>query len=225
MIAQQESKRGLFIVLEGIDGSGTTTQVARLLAWFREKGWPVHATREPSGGPVGALLRQILSGRVIAPVVGTGGAEPVDPRTVALLFAADRLDHVRCEVEPQLARGVHVLSDRYVVSSLAYQSIEAPRSWVEAINAQAPPADLTVLLRVSPEVALERIASTRADRERFENLGMLARVAAEYERQMAQLPPERRLVVDGEAPPDAVEAQIRERIEALQAAPASPTAS
>src|SRR5580704_4218459 len=105
------SKRGRLVVLEGIDGAGTTTHVARLADRLRKLRQPVRATREPSDGPVGTLVRQVLSGRIVVP----GGRAP-GWATMALLFAADRMDHVESEVEPVLGEGGVVLSDRYDAS-------------------------------------------------------------------------------------------------------------
>src|SRR5580693_8502583 len=110
--------RGRFVVLEGIDGAGTTTQVARLADRLRGKKHPVRTTREPSDGPIGALVRQVLTGRVIVP----GGRAP-NWTTMALLFAADRMDHMEAEIEPWIAEGGIMVSDRYDASSLAYQSV------------------------------------------------------------------------------------------------------
>src|SRR6516165_4543536 len=98
---------GRFVVLEGIDGSGTTTQVARLADRLRGQGVLVRATREPSDGPVGTLVRQVLTGRVVVP----GGRAP-GWATMALLFAADRMDHVESEIEPVVAQSGVVVSDR-----------------------------------------------------------------------------------------------------------------
>ena len=105
---------GKLIVLEGIDGSGTTTQARLLCEWLAGRGVAVHLTREPSDGPVGRLIREILHG-AHAPVAGD---------TMALLFAADRVDHLSREVLPALDRGTHVVTDRYYHSSLAYQAID-----------------------------------------------------------------------------------------------------
>src|SRR6185369_8913434 len=107
--------RAIFVVLEGIDGSGTTTQLGRLQAYLERRGRAVHPTREPSTGPVGRLLREILLGQHRLP-----GGEPADGLAMALLFAADRRDHVRREIEPALGAGRDVVSDRYLLSSLAY---------------------------------------------------------------------------------------------------------
>src|SRR5262249_6595884 len=118
---------GRFIVIEGIDGAGTTTQTHLLTEWLRQRGRPAHATREPSDRPVRRVLREIL-----------GGAHaPVDGSTMALLFAADRMDHLAREIEPALARGAVVVSDRYYHSSLAYQAEESEQGFVEMLNQRA----------------------------------------------------------------------------------------
>lgn len=205
--------RGRFIVLEGVDGAGTTTQARRLEAWLRGRGEVVHVTREPSDGPIGTLIRQVLTGRVVAGPPSIPA--PLRGESVALLFAADRLDHLQSEIEPLLARGVHVVSDRYVLSSAAYQSLDAPLEWVQAINRYAPAPDLTILLRVAPEVALARIAEARTSTDRFERIEMQRHVAATYERVAAELSPDRVLVLDGEASPDEVAAAICFRVARL----------
>src|SRR4051812_26512346 len=107
---------GVFVVFEGIDGSGTTTQAELYASHLRQKKRLVHVTREPSGGPVGAMLRQILTRRVVLP----SGSHA---ETMALLFAADRLDHVETEVLPLLRDGYVVVSDRYDLSSILYQAV------------------------------------------------------------------------------------------------------
>src|SRR5215471_10635383 len=126
-----EKRRGRFIVLEGIDGAGTTTQAARLSDRLRAEApkVPVRVTREPSDGPIGSLIRQVLTGRIVVP----GGRAP-GWATMALLFAADRMDHVESEIEPFLAQGGVVLSDRYDASSLAYQSVSSGADAKEAVE-------------------------------------------------------------------------------------------
>lgn len=164
--------RGRFIVLEGIDGAGTTTQLVMLRDWMAEQGSETHATFEPSAGPIGSYIRTILRGEDTAP--------PHD--ALALLFAADRLDHIAREVEPVLARGEHVLSDRYVGSSLAYQGSQSGYEWVEQLNARAMTPDLVLFLRIDPEIALARITERDgARRELFEHRELLERIAAGYD--------------------------------------------
>jgi dTMP kinase len=201
------------VVLEGLDGAGTTTQARRLGAALRAAGRQVHVTAEPSGGPVGALVRQVLLRRVSG-----GRAGAFDPHALALLFAADRLDHVAAEVAPRLAGGCDVVSDRYTLSSLAYQSLTTgDPAWVETVNGRAAAPDLTVFLRVRPAVALRRRRAAATEPELYEVAAFQRRVARAYERAIARLresgqPGE---VLDGEAPPDAVEAAVRRLVDRL----------
>src|SRR4051794_22424187 len=151
---------GLFIVIEGVDGAGTTTQVAQLTAALRRRGRSARETREPSIGPVGALLRQCLTGRFVTP----SPSGPVAPnwQTMALLFAADRLDHIAAEIDPLLEQGVCVISDRYYHSSVAYQALTGAGdrgqaiAWIRELNAHARKPDLTIVLDVSAAQAAER---------------------------------------------------------------------
>lgn len=206
--------RGRFIVLEGIDGSGTTTQKARLSDWLTGAGELVHGTHEPSDGPIGALIRQILRGRLVA-APPQKKAEPVDPAAVALLFAADRLDHLQNEVVPLLDQGWHVISDRYVVSSLAYQSLETDLRFVRQINEKAIAPDLTIFLKVRPEVAMARIEATRLGRDSFEKLAIQKKVAAAYEEVFAQYRAGRVVTIDGEQSLSTVTQAVRNAVEEL----------
>lgn len=168
--------RGLFVVLEGIDGAGTTTQVARLAAILRAEGHRVLTTREPSDGPVGVMIRQALATRLVLP----GGRGPLTPETLALLFAADRTDHLAAQVRPALEAGTLVLCDRYVLSSLAYQGMELPQQWVGAVNDFAEAPDLTLFLEVDPAVAGERRAQRGGTAELFEVDELQRKIAAQY---------------------------------------------
>jgi dTMP kinase len=165
----------LFIVLEGIDGSGTTTQLALLERHLAARGRRVHPTREPSQGPVGRLLREILLGGHPHP-----DGTPADGLAMALLFAADRRDHLRREIEPALAAGVDVVSDRYLLSSLAYQAQEAERDWVAGLARDLRVPDLTLLLEVPTETAAARRRDAGRPDERYDADDIQARVAARY---------------------------------------------
>ena len=209
----RRARRGLFLVLEGLDGAGTTTQAERLAAWLAGRGRKVHVTAEPSRGPVGAQIRQILSGRLR----GGGGAE-VDAGVLALLFAADRLDHWESEIRPRLDAGVDVVSDRYVLSSLAYQSTTTgDPAWVAAVNSRAPSPDLTLFLRVRPAVALRRRYAATAEREIFEVPDIQRRVHRAYGRALAGLvrAGEQVVEVDGEEDVASVTAALARAVERL----------
>jgi dTMP kinase len=151
----------LFVVLEGPDGCGKSTQVRLLVERLRAEGHGVVATREPGATPAGAVIRSL--------VLGDGD---IDPRTEALLIAADRAEHVAKVIRPALARGAVVVSDRYVPSSLAYQGV-ARGLGVEAVERLSAGAtdglepDLVVVFDVGPEVAAIRMAASpdRLERE------------------------------------------------------------
>lgn len=215
-MSKSKKRRGRFIVLEGIDGSGTTTQQARVVDWMRDRGMLAQGTHEPSEGPIGNLIRQILRGRLVtAPPVGKAG--PVDPSSVSLLFAADRLDHLDNEIVPLLEAGWHVVCDRYVVSSLAYQSLETDLRFVRQVNEKAINPDLTLFLKVRPEVAMGRIESSRAGRESFEKIAIQRKVAAAYEEILSSYRGGRVVTIDGEQAVSTVTQAVRSAVEELLA--------
>ena len=177
------SPRAVFIVLEGIDGSGTTTQTGLLAQHLAGRGRPVLPTREPSGGPIGRLLRELLLGRH-----GLPDGSAVDGRAMALLFAADRRDHLAREIDPALAEGRDVVTDRYLLSSLAYQAEEADATWVEGLAIGARVPDLTLLLDVPIAHASDRRARAGRPAERYDADLVLERVAESYRRLAAGSP-------------------------------------
>lgn len=167
--------RGQFFALEGIDGSGKSTQLALLARRLEEAGIPCLTTCEPTDRLIGRLLRQVLTGQV-----------KCDSRVVAPLFAADRLDHLLngenglCQA---VESGVTVLTDRYYFSSYAYQGVDFPLEWVIELNrpcAQLLRPSATIFIDVSPELALERIAQNRANVELFETRERLTRTREQY---------------------------------------------
>jgi dTMP kinase len=196
-----ERKRGKFIVLEGIDGSGTTTQLDRIVAFVQSLRFPSVATQEPSRGPIGRLLREALLGKLAMPD-GAG----IEGRTMALLFAADRRDHLQREIEPNLAAGTTVISDRYLMSSLAYQAEETDRDWVLQLARGVPQADLTILLDLPIEVAARRREAAGRPVERYDADSYLAKVAGNY-RTLAKQDP-KAAVLDGSCSKDEVTAAI-----------------
>jgi dTMP kinase len=196
-----------FIVFEGIDGAGTTTQTERLKAWLEDRGEKVVTTCEPSEGPFGNMVRNALKRRIVVPSQGDGPDADVDPRVVALLFAADRLDHLDAIIRPALALGWWVISDRYVDSSLAYQSIYMDLAWVRTINTHAPRPGKTFFLEVPPGEGMARILAQRASRDHFETQQRLQRVDAQY-RAIYQDPPGDLVRLDGTRPVDALAAEI-----------------
>jgi dTMP kinase len=197
-----------FIVLEGIDGSGTTTQLGLLERHLTARGRRVWATREPSQGPVGRLLREILLGGHRQP----DGA-PVDGLAMALLFAADRRDHLRREIEPALAAGFDVVSDRYLLSSLAYQAQEAERDWVATLARDVRRPDLTLLLDLPSETAAARRRAAGRIDERYDADAVQAAVAARYRELVASDP--LALVLDARAGIDEVARAVAAAVDRL----------
>lgn len=156
---------------------------------------------------MGLLVRQLL-GQV---------SEPPDPAALALLFAADRLDHLRREIEPALEAGLIVISDRYVLSSLAYQSLANPLSWVEEINRFAPAPDLTVLVHVEAEVAAARRARRGGAEEIFDALQTQRALVARYAELAARRADQRVVVLDGTPDLETVGADLEKLVlEALE---------
>ena len=169
------SAAGRFIVLEGIDGAGTTSQGLALVAALERAGIPARFTYEPSSFPLGRLLRQFLG----------GAADRPEWDGMALLFAADRLQHLEREIEPWLAAGISVICDRYDLSTLAYQSVTSPGTeevlpWLRAINARARRPDLTLVFDVDPLVAERRRESRGGPPELFERRELQRRLASIY---------------------------------------------
>jgi dTMP kinase len=196
---------GRFIVLEGIDGAGTTTQAARLVAALASAGVRAMTTREPSGGPWGVRLRELLG--------GGGDAVSRSWEILALLFAADRLDHVAREIQPALDAGICVVSDRYDLSSLVYQSATAPEGedpvpWIRALNQRARRPDLTLVLDVAPEIAEARRAARGGPIEIFEKRELQRRLAVLYSKAEQFAPGDRILHVRGDGSVGEVEAAI-----------------
>ena len=184
--------QGHFIVIEGLDGAGSTTQVRKLAEWLRGRGQDVVETAEPTGGPLGKLIRRILQGEQ----TGSDG-QTMHPDAIAALFVADRVDHIHCEIQPALDRGCIVISDRYVHSSLAYQGVECDLDWVATMNGPMKRPDLTIFVEVDPIEAGRRRAGRADDPELYERDDFQIQVAAGYERARFLRPDDQVAVVDG----------------------------
>ncbi|MFB7025143.1 dTMP kinase, partial [Streptomyces sp. NPDC056295] len=207
--AQAPSPTGFFIALEGGDGAGKSTQVQALADWIRAKGHEVVVTREPGATPIGKRLRSILLD------VSSAG---LSNRAEALLYAADRAEHVDSLVRPALERGAIVLSDRYIDSSVAYQGAGRDLSPTEIARISRWATDglvphLTVVLDVSPETARERFTEA-PDRLESEPPEFHARVRAGF-LALAAADPSRYLVVDAGQEPEAVTTVVRHRLDRM----------
>ena len=214
-----------FFVFEGVDGAGTTTQTALLAQRLAAAGRQALTTREPSDGPIGVMIRQMLALRIAIPTPD-GGVKPMTRQTLALLFAADRLDHLAARVEPALEAGRVVLSDRYLPSSLAYQGDVEPGEdgqpervdyeWVWSLNQRARQPTLTFFLRVEVQESLRRLGQ-RPHLDLYETREKLERLVLRYDEVMAMLAAQGHPVVtlDASQPIDALHEQIWARVEPL----------
>ncbi|AEA12075.1 dTMP kinase [Thermoproteus uzoniensis 768-20] len=187
---------GLFVAIEGIDGSGKSTVIEEL-----RKILPIYATKEPSDGPIGRLIKSWAL---------RGGT--TDPYVDALLFAADRLDHYQREIAPALGEGRVVVTERYVESSIAYQGAAGVDiKFIELINARVPAPDITVLLDIEPEKAVARVSARSGYVEKYERLEFLKAVRSIYLRRAAE---RGYVVLNAEEPPEAIARRIAEMIRA-----------
>lgn len=159
----------MFVVLEGIDGCGKSTHARLLTDWLESEGKAVRLTAEPTKGKIGLFIREILSGN-----------HSVDPKTLALLFTADRYEHINREIEPALDEGKIIISERYYHSTIAYQESQGvDREWLIDINKFARKPDITILLDVEPGRGVERTQT----QEIFENREFLETVRENYLKQ------------------------------------------
>lgn len=168
-------QRPLFIVIEGVDGSGKTTQIELLKKRFKEQQLKIMDTHEPSDGPVGMLIRNVMKERI-----------QTDPSTVAALFVADRLDHINNPVngmKKRMEEGYNIICSRYYFSNYAFQSEYVPIDWLVSCNSLCKEylqPDLVFYLSVDPETCSKRIAAGRVDIEIYETLEKITRTHQEF---------------------------------------------
>lgn len=210
--------RGKFIVLEGLDGSGISTQLGLLKNWLESKAndyGRTMFTKEPTDGPVGSIIRLALSKRL----------NPLDEKVMALLFAADRADHLYAKEEngqkagiiATLEKGINVVSDRYYLSSYAYQSRIESLEWLRQINAHALRPDLTILLSVPVNESKKRRDKSRFHEELYEREDYLAQIRENY-REVAQRlgeEGEKIVIIDGNRKTEEVFCDIQKAVEKL----------
>jgi len=188
------ARRGAFIVFEGIDGSGKSTHIRLLCDALRRQGHDVLRTSEPSRGRIGRFIREYVEHR----------RNRLSPEIEALLFAADRFEHVKQIIAPALEAGRIVISDRYLHSSLAYQGAAGVSlEWIREMNRFAPRPDLCILLDVRPETGLGRMSQRR--RTVFEVYTFQQRVRNLYLRFVEQ---GELVKVDADRPVDEVQQEV-----------------
>lgn len=196
-----------FIVIEGLDGAGTTTQLKRVASALLKKGYKTHTTFEPTDRPIGKVVRDILAKRFIT-----------TPLTLAKAFAADRNDHLYNKEDGilyHLENGRIVISDRYFYSSLAYQSVETDFEVVKRLN-DYPHPEILIFIDTPVEVCLNRINSRGAQKDIYEHENFLEKVNKNYQRIIEQLPKEVNLVkIDGNLTVEEISTTIIESLEKL----------
>jgi dTMP kinase len=164
------AKKGIFIVIEGLDGSGKTTQ-ASLLSKKLSQSHSVMLTTEPSQGKIGTFIRE---GCLYED-------KRLPPESEALLFAADRIEHMKKELKPALDEGKMVICDRYIYSSLAYQgSAGLSLDWIKTINARALQPDFSIFIDVAPEQVLKRLQRKKSVMETLETQRKVREVYLKY---------------------------------------------
>lgn len=200
-------KKGNLIVFEGIDGSGKSTQIKLLADRLKEHGILVETTAEPSEGPIGVMIRQILTGE-----------RKMDNRVIAALFAADRLDHILNEEQGLLGKienGTTVICDRYYFSSYAYNGVDMPMDWVIAANSQSSrllKPTVNIFIDLDPDIALERIVRNRQRTELFEKKSRLEAVRENYFKVFEDMQEETVVIVDGNQTPEVMAEEIWQKV-------------
>ncbi|MCB9459625.1 MAG: dTMP kinase [Anaerolineaceae bacterium] len=206
-MTKQLSIPGKFIVLEGLDGAGTTTQCERLTAWGQQQGFHTIATREPTDNAWGRQARRALRGEL-----------PLSPLALAFTFMADRAHHVGILAQQSQPENSLIVSDRYLFSYLAYQQIDAakPLDWFIETAQPLPLPDLTIYVKVPAERCVERMQTGRTQIERFERLATLQQVEAAYERVFAAYDARCKIAwIDGDRSVEAVEADVIQAVQAM----------
>ena len=199
-----EKNKGRFIVFEGIDGSGKSTQIKNISKRLEILGNKIYSTFEPTDGPIGSLIRQMLSGKVAT-----------DQRTIASLFAADRTDHLVNQengVCLKVDQGEMVLCDRYYFSSYAYHAQYIDMEWVihaNSLNADILRPDVTIFIDVDPDICFERIKSSRRNFDMYEKIDVMKKVRANYFQAFDVLKDlEKIIIIDGNTTMERVEDKI-----------------
>ena len=201
-------KKNLFIALEGIDGSGKSTQVKLLSESLEKTGHKIYTTFEPTDSPIGRIIRDIFNHRLEA-----------DHRTIAGLFVADRLDHLLNKqngILRKMEEGYTVITDRYYFSSYAYHGAHMSLDWVieaNSLSADLLRPDINIFIDISPEISLKRIAKSRHSMELFETLDNLRQVKDKYYEAIEKLKDQERVfITDGNREPEAIFKDIRKEI-------------
>jgi len=197
-------KKNLFIALEGIDGSGKSTQVKLLAERLKQAGHKVYTTFEPTDSPIGSVIRNIFNHRIEA-----------DHRVIAGLFVADRLDHLLNKTNgilKKLEEGFTVITDRYYFSSFAYQGAHVSLDWVieaNSLSAELLRPDLNIFIEISPEISMLRLNKGRSSMELYETLDNLKKVKEKYFEAIDRLRHQEQIFfIDGNQTPEIIAEEI-----------------
>lgn len=194
--------KGKFIVFEGLDGAGTTTQIDLLSGYLKKQGYKVFVTKEPTNNIIGGLIKGQLTKQWRA-----------SPGCLQLLFAADRSNHLTTEIIPALEKGAVVLCDRYVLSSIAFGGINLDIKWLKDINSKFPNPDFTIFLDTSPKECIERMKKNRLSLELFEEKNKLMKVRKLY---LEMIDNHRGLtIIDGNKPITSIFNKIKNTVEKI----------
>lgn len=200
--------QGRFIVIEGIDGSGKSTQSRKIAQRLESQGYDIYHTFEPTNGPIGTLIRKMLEGKL-----------DTDQRTLEYLFAADRTDHIvnkRYGMRQKIDQGKIVLCDRYYFSSYAYHAQYIDMEWVihaNTLNAQILRPDATLFIDVDPEICFDRIIQNRNRLDMYEKMDDLKAVRVNYFKAFERLKAEETIIlINGNGSIEEVEERILKEV-------------
>ncbi len=207
-----KKERGLFIVIEGVDGCGKSTQSELLVKYLRNLGRKVHHTAEPTSTGLGGMVRD-----------GLGGEHPRTTEELAAMFLADRVSHnvnPKNGIKQYLEKGTDVVCDRYYYSSLAYQGVDGDFMWVADMNLNCPmieKPDICIFIDLDPEKCMEHIRAGRSHFEIYEeNSAIIAETRCRYEKVFEMLKDRDSIViVDGSKTPEEVSSDIIEAVKKL----------
>lgn len=201
-------KKPLFIAFEGIDGSGKSTQIKLLSEHLKQEGIKVYTTYEPTDSPIGSIITNIFRHRIES-----------DHKTIAGLFVADRLDHLLNKTNgilKKLQEGFTVITDRYYLSSYAYQGAHVSMDWViqaNALSAELLRPDLNIFIDITPKTGMQRLNDSRSNIELFETIGNLKLVRKQYLEVIARLRNEEQIfITDGNRDPHLIASDIWKEI-------------
>lgn len=190
----------LFIVFCGLDGAGNTTQSKLLAEFLKSRGHDVLLTKEPTNNPIGQIIRAVLQKKM-----------KTSPIALQILFTADRAHHLHSEIEPALAEGKIVISDRYMFSTFAFGGLDIDMEFLKQINSKFRAPDITFIIDVLPEIALKRIKSSRrGEPEFFEDVEKSKNVRKNYMKLRNHFPNVH--VIDGNRPIEDVAADVQKTV-------------